>query len=312
MSINLRTVDLNLLVIFEALYATRNTSRAAERLGMSQPAVSNALSRLRDLIGDPLFARHARGLKPTLKAQEIIGPVREALSVIGRQFATGDSVDLSTYQRVFRIIIVDPLEPIMMPPVVRTIVAQAPGIEIECIQATANFAEAIRTGEVDLACMSFPVDTTDLVIKAIGPADMVIISRRNHPGIRKPLDTKALLGLPQVVVGRELRGLTGIEKNLVAQNIKRRTPYAAAKLWSIPPMVQQTDLIAFMPRRFAEFVAPAFDLDIHELPIAMAEQHAYMMWHVNSELDPGHRWLRETMLKAYETVPSIAQRAAGE
>jgi DNA-binding transcriptional LysR family regulator len=312
MSINLRTVDLNLLVIFEALYATRNTSRAAERLGMSQPAVSNALSRLRDLIGDPLFVRHARGLKPTLKAQEIVGPVREALSVIGRQFATGDNIDLSTYQRVFRIIILDPLEPIMMPPIVRTIAEQAPGIEIECIQATANFADAVRTGEVDLACMVFPIDTTDLVIKALGPTDLVIISRRNHPQIRKPLDAQTLLRLPQVVIGRELRGLTGIEKNLVAQSIKRRTPYAAAKLWSIPPMVQQTDLVAFMPRRFAEWTAPAFDLDIHELPIKMADQQSYMMWHVNSEHDPGHRWLREAMLKALEPAPSVAHRAAGE
>jgi len=298
MSINLRTIDLNLLVIFEALFATRNTSRAAERLGMSQPAVSNALSRLRDLIGDPLFVRHARGLKPTLKAQEIVGPVREALSVIGRQFATSDSIDLATYRRVFRIIIVDPLEPIMMPPVVQTIAAQAPGIEIECVQANASFADAIRAGEIDLACMVFPVDTTDLVIKPLGPTDLVIISRRDHPGIKKPLDAQTMLALPQIVVGRELRGLTGIEKNLVAQNMKRRTPYAAAKIWSVPAMVQQTDLIAFLPRRFAERVATAFNLDIHETPVAMTDQQGYIMWHVNSEHDPGHRWLRESMLAA--------------
>jgi DNA-binding transcriptional LysR family regulator len=298
MSINLRTVDLNLLVIFEALYATRNTSRAAERLGMSQPAVSNALSRLRDLIGDPLFVRQARGLKPTLKAQEIVGPVREALSVIGRQFASGDNIDLATYRRVFRIIVIDPLEPIMMPPVVRTIADQAPGIEIECVQATSNFADTIRAGEIDLACMVFPVDTTDLVIKALGPTDLVIVSRRGHPDIRKPLDAKTLLELPQIVVGRELRGLTGIEKNLVAQNIKRRTPYAAAKIWSVPAMVQQTDLVSFLPRRFAEHVAPAFNLDIHELPMAMTDQQGYIMWHVNSEHDPGHRWLRESLIAA--------------
>jgi DNA-binding transcriptional LysR family regulator len=298
MSVNLRTVDLNLLVIFEALYATRNTSRAAERLGMSQPAVSNALSRLRDLIGDPLFVRQARGLKPTLKAQEIVGPVREALSVIGRQFASGDNIDLATYRRVFRIIVIDPLEPIMMPPVVRTIADQAPGIEIECVQANSNFADAIRAGEIDLACMVFPVDTTDLVIKALGPTDLVIVSRRDHPDIRKPLDAQTLLGLPQIVVGRELRGLTGIEKNLVAQNIKRRTPYAAAKIWSVPAMVQQTDLVSFLPRRFAEHVAPAFNLDIHELPMAMTDQQGYIMWHVNSEHDPGHRWLRESLIAA--------------
>jgi len=299
MAVNLRTIDLNLLVIFEALYATRNTSRAAERLGMSQPAVSNALSRLRDLIGDPLFVRQARGLKPTLKAQEIVGPVRDALSVIGRQFATADSIDLSTYKRIFRIVIVDPLEAVMMPPVVRTISAHAPGIEIECIQAGANFADMIRSGDLDIACMSFPVDTTDLVIKTIAPYDLVIVGRRDHPLIRKPLDPMTLMKLQQIVIGRELRGLTGVEKSLVAQNIKRRTPYAAAKLWSVPAMVEQTDLIAFLPRRFAESMAPRFNLDIHEIPIAMPEQHVYMMWHVNSEHDPGHRWLRQSMMGAF-------------
>ncbi|HWK96402.1 MAG TPA: LysR substrate-binding domain-containing protein [Pseudolabrys sp.] len=300
MSINLRTIDLNLLVIFEALYATRNTSRAAERLGMSQPAVSNALSRLRDLIGDPLFVRQAQGLKPTLKAQEIVGPVREALSVIGRQFANSETIDLSSYKRIFRIVMVDPLEPIMMPPVVRTISEQAPGIEIESVQAGANFAELVRAGDIDLACISFPVDTTDLIIKAIGPWNLVIVSRRDHPQIEKPLDAATLMQLHQIVIGRELRGLTGIEKSLVAQNIKRRTPYAAAKIWSVPAMVQRTNLIAFLPRRFAETMAPLFDLDIHEIPVEMPEQHVYMMWHVNSEQDPGHRWLRESMLAALE------------
>lgn len=298
MAINLRTIDLNLLVIFEALYATKNTSRAAERLGMSQPAVSNALARLRDLIGDPLFVRQSRGLKPTMKAQEVIGPVREALSMIGRQFVAGSSIDLSTYRRQFRIVITDPYEPIMMPPIVRVVAAEAPGVEIECIQPTAGFAELLREGSIDLACSVFPVDTTDLVVKSLGQTDFVIVSRRDHPAITKPLDRATFLTLPQITIGRELRGMTGIEKVHITQNINRRTPYAAAKIWSIPPMVERTDLIAFLPRRFAEEVAGNFHLDLHEVPIEMELQHGYIMWHVNSEHDPGHRWLRESMLQA--------------
>lgn len=301
MSINLRTIDLNLLVIFEALYATRNTSRAAERLGMSQPAVSNALSRLRDLIGDPLFVRQARGLKPTLKAQEIVGPVRDALSVIGRQFASAETIDLASYKRLFRIIIIDVLEPIMMPSIVRTITSQAPGITIECVQGTARFAEDIKEGVIDLACFSFPVDTTDIVVKAVLPIDLVVVSRRDHPAIKKPLDMETFGRLPQIAAGRELRGLTGVDKAMVAKGLARHTPYMVAKIWSMPPMIERTDLIGMLPRRFAEEVAENFDLDIHELPIEMPEQHIYMLWHVNSEHDPGHKWLRETMLQAAQT-----------
>lgn len=302
MSLNLRKIDLNLLVIFEALYATGNTSKAADRLGMSQPAVSNALVRLRDLIGDPLFVRDPRGLKPTTKSHEIIGPVREALGVISRQLASnGDAVDLASYRRLFRIIIVDALEPLMMPSLVRTILDQAPGIEIECIQATAQFAEGIREGTIDLACFAFPIDTTDLVVKSICPMDLVVVSRRDHPQIEKPLDAETMRRLPQIAIGRELRGMTGVDRNFVAAGAPRRTPYMVAKIWSMPAMVQRTDLVALLPRRFAKEIAQNFELDIHELPFEIPAMHAYMVWHVNSEHDPGHKWLRESMLQAAQS-----------
>lgn len=301
MAINLRTIDLNLLVIFEALYATGNTSRAAERLGMSQPAVSSALGRLRDLVGDQLFVRTPRGVKPTSKAREMIQPVREALGAIGRQLESGDSIDISTYQRLFRIVIADPLEPIIMPPIVRTITSQAPGIQVECVQATARFAEDIRDGSIDLACFSFPIDTSDIVVKTLPPVDLVVVSRRNHPEIKGRLDAETFSRLPQIAVGRELRGLTGVDKNLVSKGVARRTPYMAAKIWSMPPMIQRTDLIGLLPRRFAQEILQNFELDIHEVPIEMPEQHMYMMWHVNSDHDPGHKWLRESMLRAAQT-----------
>ena len=268
---------------------------------MSQPAVSNALSRLRAILDDPLFVRHPRGLKPTVKSQEIIRPVREALSVIGRQFAPSDELDLATYQRLFRIVIVDPLEPIMMPPIVRTITAEAPGIEIECVQATPKFAEAIREGTIDLACIAYPIDTTDLVVRPICPIDAVIISRCNHPLIKEPLDVETFVQLAQVGLGRELRGMTTVDKTMVARQIKRRTPYMAAKIWSIPSIVQHSDLVSFMPRRFAQQITSNFDLELHEVPFDVPEEHIYMTWHVNSEHDPGHRWLREAMLQAMQT-----------
>jgi len=298
MILNLRKIDLNLLVVFEALYSTGNTHKAAERLGMSQPAVSNALGRLRDLIGDPLFVRDTRGIKPTSRSREIIQPVRDALAMIGGQIVNGDSIDLATYRRLFRIIVVDALEPLLMPPVVRTIAASAPGIEIECIPASAKFADQIREGTVDLACFAFPIDMTDLVVKVICPTDMVVISRRNHPAIKKPLDAETMLRLPQIALSRELRGLTGLDRGFTAERVERRTPYLTAKIWSIPPMVQRTDLIGIMPRWFAQEVADNFQLDIHDCPIELAETHAYMVWHVNRENDPGHRWLRESMLSA--------------
>jgi DNA-binding transcriptional LysR family regulator len=301
MSVNLKNVDLNLLVIFEAIYSTGNISRASERLGMSQPAVSNALARLRELIGDPLFVRAPRGVEPSSKARELVTPVREALGLIGRHLDAGPNIDLSTYNRLFRIIMVDALEPIIMPAVMRTLMAQAPSVNIECIQGDGHFYDGIRTGTIDLACFAFPVDTTDMIVQTLCPADLVAVTRRNHPAIEKPLDLETFQKLPQIALGRELRGLTNIDRNLIANGIHRRVAYLAAKMWSIPPMVERTDLVGILPRRFVQELTGNFALDVHELPIEMPEQFLYMMWHSNSELDPGNKWLRDSIMQAMQT-----------
>ena len=301
MAVNLKNVDLNLLVIFEAVYSAGNISRAADRLSMSHPAVSNALARLRELMDDPLFVRAPRGVEPTSKTREMINPVREALGLIGRHLDRTVEIDLSTYKRIFRVIIVDALEPIIMPPLVRTMLAQAPGIDIECVQGDGKFAEAIRAGTIDLACFGFPVDITGFVVQPISPMDLVMVSRRDHPGIDKPLDLETFVRLPQIALGRDLRGLTGIDKTLIAKGTPRRVCYMASKIWSMPPMVERTDLVAILPRRFVEEVACNFELDIHELPVEIPQQFTYMTWHANSELDPGHRWLRESMMRAAQT-----------
>ena len=130
-TINLRNVDLNLLIVFDAVFATGNISHAARQLALSQPAVSNALTRLREHFDDPLFVRAGRGVKPTTRSQQMIEPVREALRLIRQQFDGGGTLDLASYKRVFRIVIVDPLEPILMPPLLRDISAHAPQVTIE-------------------------------------------------------------------------------------------------------------------------------------------------------------------------------------
>lgn len=301
MAVNLKNVDLNLLVIFEAIYSSGNISRASERLGMSQPAVSNALARLRELVGDPLFVRALRGVEPSTKARELINPVREALGLIGRQLDAGPTIDLTSYSRLFRVVMVDALEPIIMPAVVRTLLSEAPSVNIECIQGDGHFYEGVRNGTIDLACFAFPVDTTEMIVQTLCAADLVVVSRRNHPAIAKPLNLETFGQLPQIALGRELRGLTNIDRNLIAKGITRRVGYMAAKIWSIPPMVERTDLIGILPRRFVQELADNFALDIHELPIEMPEQFMYMMWHPNSELDPGNKWLRDSIMQAMRT-----------
>jgi DNA-binding transcriptional LysR family regulator len=308
--VNLRDLDLKLLVVFEAIYSTGNISRAAEKLAMSQPAVSNQLARLRELLDDPLFARGRRGVEPTVKAQTMIGPVREALGLIGRQFGDAAEIDLATYRRTFRISVPEVLEPILMSPIINLIAECAPGITIEGIQPRPEFAQDILSGTLDLACYGYPINSPEISVMPVVPVDLVVIARRNHPRIGKAIDAGALSSLGFVALASDLRQMTMIDRDLLLHGIKRRVVYGVPRLWSIAPLVADSDLIAFMPRPFAAYLASKFDLDIYEPPVSLPGMQIYMAWHIKMDGDPGHKWLREAMLaSAYERLGALPDEA---
>jgi DNA-binding transcriptional LysR family regulator len=291
-AVNLKDLDLKLLVVFEAIYSTGNISRAADKLAMSQPAVSNLLARLRDLVGDPLFARGQRGVQPTVKAQAMIGPVREALGLIGRQFGQTGAIDLATYRRTFRISMMDPLEPLLLPPVLNLIADRAPGVSIEGIMPRPEFAQDILSGTLELACFAYPLTSPEIVVVPICPVDVVVVARRNHAKIKETLDLDTFRALDHLALVSELRNLTQVDRELLVHDVKRRVVYSVSRVWSMPAIVAETDLVCMLPRAFAMHVAPIFNLAVYEPPVKLPEQYMYMMWHAKMESDPGHEWLR--------------------
>ena len=301
--INFKNLDLNLLTVFEAIYSAGNISHAANHLAMSQPAVSNALARLRDLVGDPLFVRANRGVEPTSKAKQMIGPVRDALALIKRQFDGGDQIDLATFRRRFRVLMIDTLEPLLVPPIIKLITEKAPGISIESISGyRVDFVNELLMGTLDLAFYVFPINAPDIVTVPICPVDVVIIARRGHPRIGKTLDLETLKSLKQVTLIPELRALTHVDKDMVAHEVPRNVVYMVNRLWSMPPIVERSDLVGILPRRFVEEVSRNFDIVSYEPPVKISEQYLYMLWHAKNEHDPGHKWLREQMLQAAKAV----------
>jgi DNA-binding transcriptional LysR family regulator len=294
----LGNIDLNLLVVFEAIYSGGSISRAGKDLGMSQPAVSNALARLRELMDDALFVRTRRGVDPTVKARRLIGPVREALGLIEGQLKSGRQFDLASYKRLFRILMFDPLEPIMLPPVLRQIAKEAPGVAIECVRGTADFAEGLRGGTIDLACYAYPINAPDIVVVPIITADAVVIARRGHPGIGKTLDAATYNALGHVTLVPALRAVVNVDQDIAARGPTRRVVYMVNKTWSIAPIVERTDLLGTLPRWVALAIARNFNIAIYDMPVKVPEHGVYMLWHQKSTSDPGHQWLRETMLAA--------------
>ena len=306
----LKNLDLNLLVIFEAIYSARNISRAAEQLAMSQPAVSNALARLREFMDDPLFVRGRRGVLPTVKATQMIEPVRDALRLIGRQLDPGD-LDLATYKRHFRILLTDPLEPIIIPPLLRQIAEKAPNVTIEVHPAfRTDFVKEIQDGSVDLSCHAYPGNFSTIATAPIGPYDVVLAARRDHPAWSGNLDVETFQSLGHVVLVSQFRSKTQAEQGLVGLGYTRRVVYTVTKAWSMVAIVSRTDLVCMMPRWFVRDVMDDFGLAIHELPMSIPEQYMYMAWHTNSTADSGHKWLRESLLANFRQNLALADATA--
>ena len=298
----LRNLDLNLMVVFEAIFAAGSISHAAANLGMTQPAVSNALARLRALLDDQLFVRSGSGVEPTQKARQMVGPIREALKLIGGQVNPAE-IDLSTYQRHFRIIIGDPIEAVVMPRIINEMAVVMPKVTIESLSAfRTDFVAELTDGTVDLACHVFPTPSPDLETEQLGPNDIVVVARRGHPAFRKPLSPEAFSKLPFMTLVPELRQKIHVEQNLASQGVHRNRTYVVNMLWSVPPMVEATDLISMLPRWFARHVQRNFAIEIHEPPVPLPEQHTFMTWHVRNNDDPGHRWLRQTLVQTFRAA----------
>ena len=298
-AVNFNKLDLNLLVVFDTVYATRNISRAAEQLSLSQPAVSNALTRLRALLHDPLFVRARRGVEPTVKATQIADAVHNALQMIRQQLAPG-SLDLSTYRRHFRILMADVFEPIMMPPLLKVVAERAPHVTVEVIGAYGtDFVRQIREGLLDLAAYVFPPFANDLASEHIVDSDLVLVARRGHPGIGKSLDLATFRALPHVVMVPEVRNVIAAPTTLRAQGIERREVYCISRIGAMPAIIERTDLVGMLPRWYVFEIARNFDIVAHELPVAIPNQPGSVSWHAKNEADPGHRWLRETLMTAF-------------
>ncbi|GAB5488762.1 MAG: LysR family transcriptional regulator [Parasphingorhabdus sp.] len=297
---DLRRLDLNLLVIFEAIYAAGNISHAAKALNVSQPTISNALSRLRDSVDDILFIREGRGVTPTPKAVSMIGPVREALQMIQSGVTDHDAFNPATTKRNFRIMVLDLLEPILIPPVIRKIQAYR-SITLEILPIM-NFptAEGLNDGSLDLALSVFDPQLEEVECRQVGADKMVVAARKGHPMINGKMTKELLSSIGHIALVPKLRAVSRIDEALRHAKIDRHIVCTVTKFWSFPQILATTDLIAMMPRDFTELAAKNYPLDIFPVPFDFPEQQTYMIWKKGRTGDPGHKWLRQSIIEAYE------------
>ena len=293
MNQNLRRFDLNLLLVFEALMQEQNLSRAAQRLHMSQPAVSNALARLRLQWDEPLFQRTARGMRPTPRAQQLYPTVREALQLLSQGLAPQPAFD-GHQAHTFRLSMNDYAQACWLPTLLTQLRIHAPGVVLSVQPDDADTIPArLRSGELDLALDYLHYDDPQLSYAPLLDETLVVIARRGHPVFAGGLDVQGYQGSRHVtVLPRGGRGAP-LEIVLGAAKVRRQVQLQVPHYLAIPALVASSDLLGTVPRRLAEQAQAVHQIDIAPLPVALPPIPVSMIWHRQQDAAPALHWLRQ-------------------
>ena len=297
MSVNLRNIDLNLLTIFDAIMAERSMTRAAARLAMTQPALSNALGRLRRTLDDPLFTRTSTGMTPTPRASSMAGPVREALDLVQRSLREPSEFDFRSAERRFTLAMSDYAEAVLMPRFVDWMARAAPGISLEIRPGAAtDFVESLREGEVDLAADYVAWQRRGFRREHLFDESFLSLVREDHPEVGDRLNLKQFLGLSHVVLTPRPDRVPLLEALLRERGLTRKAALRVPHLLSMPLVVSQSDFVCTLPARMAREFADQFRLKTLQTPIKLAPLRVFQIWHSRMDNDPAHRWLRRSLL----------------
>lgn len=294
--VHLEGLDLNLLVALRALLAERHVTRAAARVGLSQPAMSHALARLRELLGDPLLVRTPSGMRPTARAEAMAGPLDRALEDLSRVLASPAPFEPSRSTRKFRIATSDYIELVLLPRLLARIWSEAPGVDVRVTSHTGDAGEALAEARVDLAIGPFGEFGSDepqgLRLQRILADRFVCVVREDHPVVKKRLSLDDFVSLPHALVSP--RGVTGsvVDTALASLGKKRRVAIEIPHFLVAPHVVRETDVVLTLAQRVAQALTPLLGLRQVAPPLELPGFSMSMVWHDRQHDDPAHTWLR--------------------
>lgn len=294
----LHQLDLNLLLALDALMQERNVTRAAERLFISQPAMSHALNRLRRFFDDPLLVRTPQGMLPTPRAQGSHQGVRQALLLLEQQLSAPAAFDPQTSQRRFVISTTDYVECVLIPPLIAQLRALAPGVHIEIGILRDHLPEAeLAEGSIDLVLgfdeyMQVPPHLSRETWLTEPLSGLV---RRDHPQIGAALSLAELIETPHVFHSPLGTRDSIVDQYLAGQGLSRRISVNSQSYMSAAAIVSQTDYLLVLPAKVAALLAAAWPLRQVALPSAMPSYHLNCVWHPVQDAQPALRWLKEVM-----------------
>jgi DNA-binding transcriptional LysR family regulator len=301
---NIAGIDLNLMTAFEAMMIEGHVTRAAERVGLAQPSMSNALARLRALFDDPLFVRSPLGMRPTEKAKAIAPLISAALDNLRVAINEGGTFDPAKSDQTFRLATTDYAEMLIVPDLLKRMRAQSPGVRLLSLPYDrAVLEEQLERGQTD-AGLSVLGRVSDRV-KTEKQFDerFVCIARTGHPAISAAgtvdpfvaLDLETFIRLDHVLVSRAGAPTGSVDRALAAIGYERNVVATVANFTALMHLVAQSDLVASVGERIAMQMSHLLGLSLHALPLEVSGFTMSMAWHQMTDADAGQRWFRDQL-----------------
>lgn len=291
--INLASVDLNLLVVLDALLAERNVTRAASRIGLTQPATSHALSRLRALFGDQLFVRTPKGMEPTSLALEVADVVHAVLSQVETVLSPQRIFEPASSDRTFTIGLSDYAAFAFLPALAAQIESHAPGVRLVVVNTShALGLQMIEAGDVELIAGHFPAPPRHMAEDLLFLDDFVTAARKGHPALDGSLDTETYLQLRHLHVSLKGEPQGYLDEVIRSRGLHRNIAVTVGHFLMAPFLLQTTDAVATEPRRIMAPFADLLGLQLVRPPVDIPPFRVTQVWHRRYEADPGHSWLR--------------------
>jgi DNA-binding transcriptional LysR family regulator len=287
---NIKSFDLNLLRVFAAVDSERNVSRAAAQIGLSQPAMSNALSRLRKACNDPLFVRSPGGMEPTALALEMAGPVHEAIAQLERALGGPAKFDPERVNRTFRLLMSDAGQLVVLPALMKALALKAPGIAIEAIQVPREqYIQALENGFADLAISHLASFPAGLLQQPLFDDSYCCVASLQHPSLRGSISITQFATARHVVVASG-NAEAHVERVLAGRKLKRDVSLSVTQYHIAIEAVRSTSLVATVPRLS---VRPSDDVQVLNLPFDLPKAEVRLFWHRRVHKDPANKWFRE-------------------
>lgn len=290
-------VDLNLFTVFEVIYSEGSVTRAAARLNLTQPAISHALGRLRQMFDDPLFVRQGQAMVATPLARTLIEPVRHALRGLELTLNGVRAFDPGQANKNFNLALRDVLEATILPPLMQRLSTEAPGIDIAASHVDRRELELeLASGTIDGAIDVLLPLSSEVRHTRIYRDELVVVARNGHPHIHRKLDLQVYLEQDHVLASSRRRG-PGIEDfELSRHGLERRIRLRCQHYFAACRVVSQSNLLLTMPGRYARIANEQFGNRILPFPLEVPRFDVFFYWHANVDNDPANRWLREQVM----------------